>query len=88
MEISNVSALDRLLDPLANTLTPDGAHAIAQFRADPQTQARIDELAVKSSEGRLTPEERDEYESFVDAIDVLAVFQAKARQALARKPGE
>jgi hypothetical protein len=84
MEISDVSVLDRLLDPLARSLTPDGARAIVNFRADAETQSRIDELAVKSNEGKLSAEEREEYESFVETIDVVAVLQDKARQALER----
>ena len=34
-------------------------------RADTEMQARIEELADKCTEGRLTPEERDEYEALI-----------------------
>src|SRR5438128_12127820 len=62
--------LERLLEPLARSLTPAAARALVAFRADAETQARIAELADKCNEGQLTPEEREEYEGFVRAIDL------------------
>jgi hypothetical protein len=82
MESADTSVLDRLLSPLARSLTPDAARCIANFRADGQTQAHIDELAEKCNEGRLSPEEHREYEAYVEAIDMIAILQAKAREAL------
>jgi hypothetical protein len=86
METVDTSVLDRLLEPLVHTLTPEGARAIADFRADAQSQARIDELAEKCNEGLLTQDERDEYGALVEAIDIIGIFQAKARQALRLSP--
>jgi len=76
--------LDRLLEPLALTLTPAAARDLVNFRADSETQARIAELAEKCNEGKLTPQERQEYEAFVRAIDLIAILQSKARRLLAR----
>ena len=80
----NNPVLDRLLDPVARSLTPETARALVALRADPETQARIDELADKCNEGRLTPAEREEYETAVQASTFIAILQAKAR-ALLRK---
>ena len=80
-------ALDRLLDPVASCFTPETAERIVAFRADPQTQSRIDELADKSNEGQLTDAERREYEKYVLAIDFIAVLQTKARSLLDRTAG-
>jgi hypothetical protein len=74
--------LDRLLDPLAHSLSPDAARTVVGFRASSEIQARLDELAEKSNEGQLTPDERREYEDYLEAIDFVAVLQAKAREAL------
>jgi hypothetical protein len=79
-----VDLLDRLLDPVGRCLTAEVARNIVDLRADPVAQARIDELADKSTEGRLSGEERTEYEAYVRAIDFIAVLQAKARAMLAR----
>jgi hypothetical protein len=74
---------DRLLEPVARCFTPEVAQRIADLRADPLTQARIDELAAKCREGMLTNAERREYEAYVEAIDLVGILQAKARAMLA-----
>src|ERR1700730_16509540 len=79
---STTAALDRLLHPLAQSLPPEAARAIADFRADPETQARIDELADKCNEGQLSPAERQEDEAYVEAIDFIAILQDQAPEAL------
>ena len=71
--------LDRLFDPIAQCLTPDVARELVNLRAQPDVQARIDELAVKCNEGALTPVEHAEYRDIVEAIDFISLLQAKAR---------
>lgn len=78
-------ALDRLLDPVSRCLTPEVAREIAGLRADPAVQERIDELADKSTEGNLSPQERSEYETYVGAIDFIAALQAKARAVISNR---
>jgi hypothetical protein len=86
MKSSN-ALLDRLVEPVVRTLTPEVARALVQLRADPQLQARIDELAEKCNEGRLTPDERDEYETSIRFGNFIALLQAKARGLLQHPPG-
>jgi hypothetical protein len=76
------AVLDRLLDPLAECLTPEVARRIVALRADALTQARLDELADKSAEGALSPAEREEYAAYVEALDLVGLLQAKARAVL------
>lgn len=52
------------------------------LRADPSVQARIDELADKCTEGTLSAVEQSEYETYMHAIDFIAVLQAQARSLL------
>jgi len=52
---------------------------VAELRADPDVQARIEELAEKCNEGTMTPEEIAEYDAYIQAMDVVAVLQKKAR---------
>jgi hypothetical protein len=78
--------LDRILDPVAECFTPGVARRLAELRADPETQARLDALAEKANQGQLTPEEDTEYKQTIDAIDLLAILQAKARAYLRRHP--
>ena len=85
--MSTVTAyLDRILDPLAECLTPQIARRLAELRADPQTQQRLDALAAKANEGSLTAAEDAEYKQAIDAIDLLAILQAKARAYLREHP--
>ena len=78
--------LDRLLEPVSRCLTPEAARQLVALRADPQFQERLDVLADRCTEGLLTPEEREEYETYVRAIHIIAILQAKARKLLANQP--
>ncbi len=71
--------MDRLFDPLGRILTPEVARKLVNYRVDAKAQARIDKLARKCNEGKLTAEERSEYETYVHVIDFIAILQAKAR---------
>ena len=42
-------------------------------------------LANKSSEGTLTPDERQEFEAYVRVGDVLALLKSKARLSLQKR---
>lgn len=77
--------IDRLIEPVVRTLTPAVAKAIVDLRADPELQARMDELAEKCNEGRLTADERDEYETTIRFGNFLAIIQAKARRMLKQR---
>lgn len=79
-------ALDRLLDPVTRCLTPEALHRLAGLRADADLQERLETLADKNTEGQLTPAEREEYETYVRAISVISILQAKARKLLAGQP--
>jgi len=76
------SALDRVLDPLLSSLTPELAERVAHHRADDQLQARLDDLAEKSNEGLLTPSEAAEYDAYLRALTIVSVFQTRARAIL------
>ena len=78
------TALDELLDPVARCFTPEVARQIASLQADPALESRLDELARKANEGELSEREHEQYEAYVEAIDVIAVLQSKARRILAR----
>lgn len=83
--MSKSSVLDSFLEPVASFLTPEVAERLVAFRADDETQARLDDLAEKSNEGRLSEQERRDYETYVAAIDFITVLQSKARRLLKRR---
>lgn len=74
--------LTRLVAPVGECMSHEVAKKVADLRANPDVQARVDELADKCTEGNLTAEELAEYESYVHAIRVTGVLQAQARDIL------
>ena len=76
------AVLDRLLEPVGQCLTVTTARRILDLRADRVAQARLEELAEKSNEGQLSPDERAEYELYVSTGAFIAILQAKARALL------
>jgi hypothetical protein len=74
--------IERVLSAVGECLDRQSAEALIQVRADDQMQERIEELADKSTEGMLAPEERDEYEALVRVGNFVAILQAKARRLL------
>ena len=82
--MSTTSYINRFLEPVVDAFTPELAHRIADLRADPELQARVDELAEKANEGTLTSEEDAEYKSIVEAADIVSIIQSKARRYLAQ----
>ena len=79
-------AMDRLLDAVTRCLTPEVARRLVGLRADPELQQWVDTLADRCTEGQLTPEEREEYETYVRTSRFIAILQAKGRKLLAQQP--
>jgi hypothetical protein len=82
--MATATLLDRIFDPFGAVLTPESARRIADWRADEETERRLDEQGDKCNEGALSAAEREEYETYVRAIDFIGILQAKARALLAR----
>jgi hypothetical protein len=82
MSPTETSILDQLLDPIGRCLTPEVAGQIADLRASVQIQERLEILADRCTEGQLTADEKTEYEAYVQAMNFMAILQAKARAIL------
>lgn len=83
--MSTTSLLDRFLDPVVDFLPADTARKIIELGIDPALQNRLDELADKANEGTLSVDEREEYERYIEELDVIAIFKLKAKAALRRQ---
>ena len=57
---AEMMAFGRGVRPVAEIVFPEKASAVLGFRPAPELLERIEELAGKSSEGRLTQTEREE----------------------------
>ena len=75
-------AFDRGIDPILRFLTPAQIQALVEYRGDDALRLRIDDLATMNNEGRLTEQERAEYQGYVRANMFVAIFQARARRML------
>lgn len=72
-------AFHRGTNAVFSLFSGDQLERLADLPGDPQLASRLTELAEKSNEGELTPEERDEYEGYIEANNLLAAIQAEAR---------
>lgn len=82
MNLTTKNRVTELLGPVIQTLPPDAARRMIDVTADESLQDRIAYLAERANEGELTSDERAEYESIVDAGDIVAALQAIARRSL------
>ncbi len=72
-------AFHRGTAPIFALLSDDQIHRFAQLQADSSLTDRVDELASKANEGELTDEEREVYEAYIEANNLMAILQAEAR---------
>ena len=79
-------AFDRGVGPLLRLVLLDKADMVLSFRPEPALSERIEELATKSTEGKLSNEERAEYEGYVRANNFVAILRRQARRLLAHDP--
>ena len=77
-------ALNRILTPVADCLTPESAERLVRLQLDPELRRSIDDLARKANEGMLTDSERSDYVDYIEAMDLIGLLQSKARQILVR----
>jgi hypothetical protein len=80
--MSTASYLNRFLEPVTDAFTPETARQFAGLRANAELQAHVDDLARKANDGTITPDEDAEYKALIDAADLIAVLQLKARRFL------
>ena len=76
---SEILAFDRSVRPVMEIVLQGRADAIIHLRPDPQLEARIEELARKSTEGELTDDERAEYAGYVRANKFIAILKRQAQ---------
>ena len=76
--------LDEMLEPVSRCFGLETTRALVAFRVDDQIQARVDELAQKCNEAELMPDERAEYEAYIQASTLIGILQAKARRVLSK----
>ena len=81
--MSTSDYLDRFLEPVTTAFTPEVARRFVDLRADEELESYVSELAMKANNGTITAAEDAEYKALIDAADLVAVLQIKARRFLA-----
>ena len=76
------AVLDEMLEPVSRSLGLKTARALVALRVGARMQSRVEKLAEKCSEGKLTAKERAEYEAYIQASTLIGILQAKARRIL------
>jgi hypothetical protein len=80
--VSTSSLADKILDLAAECFDAPTLNALAKLRLSPKLAARVDRLAGRANEGELTPREREEYQSYIQTSELLALIQLRARAKL------
>ena len=81
---SATQTVENVLTAVGSCLDATSAEALLRLRAPEQLQERIEALAERCTEGQLSDEEREEYESLVRLGNFVAILQAHARRQLGR----
>lgn len=79
------STFEKMLDPEHPCFTRETAANIIQLAPDSAKTARMEELAAKANEGRLSREEDSEYWSLIYAGKMISVLKLQARLFLRRQ---
>ncbi len=82
--MSTSQAFHRGTAPFFSLLTTEQTKRLAELQGDAALADRVAELSEKANEGLLSQSEREEYEAYVEANNLLAVLQAEARYRLAQ----
>ena len=84
---SETAILSRAIEPESSTLSPEAARSILQITLSEADCRRLDELAAKTREDSLTPDERVELDNYRSVGRLLELMQSKARLSLKKAPG-
>jgi hypothetical protein len=87
-DTSEVSILNRILQPNAPTFSTTTAHEILALDFHPSDKERMRELSAKARAGTLTAEEDAEAGKYEIVGHLLNIMQSKARQSLKTRRDE
>jgi regulator of PEP synthase PpsR (kinase-PPPase family) len=74
--------LEKMLKPATDEMPVEFARKIIGLRAEGEVLSRIEYLRTKADQGSLTSDEQSEYQEVIEAIDIIALLQCKARDVL------
>jgi hypothetical protein len=81
---TGATILSRALETKGGRVPPEGARFILNLGIRGEHKRRALKLLTKQQKGRLTAQERDELESYIEADNLLSILKAQAILALKR----
>ena len=85
---SEMTILRRIVDADRPDLSPAAARAILRLDFNARDRARMNRLAAKNREVRLSPEEDQELDNFIRVGQTLGILKSKARRSLKKNGKE
>jgi hypothetical protein len=84
LKTTGATVLSRALQLKGKDVPPEGARFILGLGIREEDKKRMLKLLEKQQKGRITAQERDELESYVQADNLLSILKAQALLALKR----
>ncbi len=82
--MTGATVLSRALDLEGGHLPPEGARFVLGLGIKEEDKKRMLELLAKQQRGKITPGEREDLQSYVEADNILSIWRAQAMLALKR----
>ncbi len=83
---STSELLDRILEPLEDSMSVELAEAVLTLDFPQRDHKRYLELSTKAQDGSLTDDETAELDRYLNVNDFVSILKSIARQTLKRKP--
>jgi hypothetical protein len=80
--LTEAQVFSRIFEPDKPNLSSEAAQCILALDFRPEDRARMNRLAEKARRGKLTRQEDDDLETFIQVGHLLAIMQSKARRSL------
>ena len=84
---TEAAILERMIEPQTKTFDPGLARYVLSLDFKPDDHERMNELSAKAQEGKLTGDEKQELDSYLNLGHFLALLQSKSRITLQHAQG-
>jgi hypothetical protein len=81
-ERSTIPLPESLIDDFAKCLDEQSLRSLASLKLSVEAQQKLNELADKANDGVLSSAERDEYQAFIAASELVGLAQLRAKARL------
>ena len=81
-ESVGTAVLEQLAELDVQSISPETARKLLQFRFDDSHHGRVNALSEKAQSGTLTPVEQDDLDEYIYVGTLVGILQSRARQVL------